>query len=132
VDGNFIQVARLTGKNIEEALSLYLGGPVRLMTTYCVYAELRKLGPDMRPSAAFAKKLEKRRCPHSPAVSAAECIKEVIGETNQHNYCVATQDLDLRIQLRCIPGVPLMYINKSVMIMEPVSKATLKKVEDVF
>ena len=54
-----------------------------------------------------------------------------LGETNQFNYAVATQDQELRAYLRSIPGVPLIYINKSVMILEPISIATLKKVDEV-
>jgi U3 small nucleolar RNA-associated protein 23 len=131
VDGNFIHVCRTTGKKLDEILPLYLGGPARIMTTYCVYAELRKLGPEMRPSAALAKKLEKRRCTHSPAVTAKECITELLGNENKFRYCVATQDQDLRIHLRKIPGVPLIYINKSVTILEPVSKATQKHALEV-
>ena len=30
VDGNFLHVAKLAGKNIEETLPKHLGGPVRL------------------------------------------------------------------------------------------------------
>jgi U3 small nucleolar RNA-associated protein 23 len=131
VDGNFIHVARLTDKKLDEIFPLYLRGECRIMTTYCCYAELKKLGPDMRPSAAVAKKLEKRRCTHSPAVSASECIKEIMGKENKFHYCVATQDQELRSHLRSIPGVPLMYINKSVTILEPPSKATLEYAEKV-
>jgi U3 small nucleolar RNA-associated protein 23 len=95
------------------------------MTTYCCYAELKKLGPDFRPTAAWAKKLEKlRKCSHSPAISAAECIKEIIGTTNENRFCVATNDKKLRIHLRTVPAVPLVYINKSVVILEPPSLTT--------
>ena len=101
------------------------------MTTYCVYAELKKLGPDFRPSAAFAKKLEKRRCTHNPAVTAAECIKEIMGSANKNNYCIATQDAELRDTFREIPGIPLIYINKSVLLLEPASIQTMNKVTEV-
>ena len=30
IDGNFLHVAQLTGKNIEDQLQMYLGGPVKL------------------------------------------------------------------------------------------------------
>lgn len=84
---------RATSKTLDTALPQFMGESVRmslflllkvkltavLVTTYCVYAELKKLGPDFRPTAAMAKKLEKRRCTHSPAVTAAECIKSIIG-----------------------------------------------------
>lgn len=81
IDGTFLQVCRMSGQKLEDGLERILVGPARLMTTYCVYAELKKLGPDFRPTAAWAKKLEKlRMCTHSPAVSATECIKSVIGK----------------------------------------------------
>ncbi|KAJ3277071.1 Small subunit processome component [Terramyces sp. JEL0728] len=118
LDGNFLHVARLTGKKLEETLPAFIGAETRLMTTYCVYAELKKLGADFRPTAAYAKKLEKRRCTHNPAVSAAECIKEIIGDSNKNNYCVASQDVELRRHLGKIPGTPLVYINKSLEIQK--------------
>ncbi len=49
----------------------------------------------------------------------------MIGVRNKHRYIVATQDRGLRNTLRDIPGVPLVYINRSVMILEPPSRATL-------
>jgi len=53
------------------------------------------------------------------------------GDTNQFNYCVATQDLNLRDYLRRIPGIPLIYINRSVMILEPPSPATTNRVKEI-
>ncbi|KAI8907815.1 Fcf1-domain-containing protein [Gorgonomyces haynaldii] len=129
LDGTFLQIARLSSMNLENSLERILVGKCRLMTTYCVYAELKKLGPDFRPTAAMAKKLEKRRCTHEPAVPASDCLKSIIGDSNAHNYCVATNDLDLRIGFRDIPGIPLIYINKSVLILEPPSQKTLEAAE---
>jgi len=107
-------------------------GKTRIMTTNCVLNELRTLGEDFVGAALAAKRLEKRRCSHGGnPVNAAECIKEIIGETNQFNYCVATQDLQLRDYLRRIPGIPLIYINRSVMILEPPSPATTNKVKEI-
>ncbi|CAK5264774.1 unnamed protein product [Mycena citricolor] len=45
---------------------------------------------------------------------------------NKHRYVVATQSQTLRSQLRSIPGVPILHINRSVMILEPPSDATLR------
>ena len=101
------------------------------MTTYCAQVELRQLGEEMRHSASLAKKLEKRRCTHNPAVSAAECIKQVIGAYNKDHYCVATQDSDLRILLREIPGTPLIYMNNSATVLEPVSSITMDRVKQL-
>jgi U3 small nucleolar RNA-associated protein 23 len=47
------------------------------------------------------------------------------GEANKHRYVVATQSHPLRVGLRAIPGVPIVHVNRSVMILEPASDATL-------
>ena len=105
-----------------------------------------KLGPEFHASAAELLKLERKWCSHSPAISAADCIKEMIGKSsislhhnflkfigqeNKHGYCVATQDAQLRADLRQIAGIPLMYVNKSVFILEPLSSATLGQMHEV-
>jgi rRNA-processing protein FCF1 len=46
-------------------------------------------------------------------------------------YFVATQDKDLRLALSNLPGVPLVYINKVILVLEPpssTSKAFAKQV----
>lgn len=48
------------------------------------------------------------------------------GETNKHRYVIATQSQELRQKLRSIPGVPVVHMNRSVMILEPPSDATLR------
>lgn len=60
--------------------------------------------------------------------SAFECISNVVivNGANKHRYVVATQKTRLRSLLRRIPAIPLIYINRSVMIMEPMSPATEK------
>jgi U3 small nucleolar RNA-associated protein 23 len=55
-------------------------------------------------------------------------LKDVVtkGENgmNKHRLIVASQDEKVRAHMRQIPGVPLVYINRSVMIMEPMAEAT--------
>ena len=48
------------------------------------------------------------------------------GGTNKHRYVLATQSLELRQHLRAVPAVPIVHMNRSVMILEPVSDATLR------
>ena len=80
-----------------------------------------------------AKTYERRRCNHLPEdypepLSAKECLSSVVdpkdSKTNKHRYVVASQDLDVRKEMRGIMGVPLVYINRSVMIMEPMASAS--------
>lgn len=87
-----------------------------------------------------AKEIERRFCGHHPdthpePLSTRECIRSVVDSKNtgknKHRYIVATQDYELRRELRGIPGVPLIYINRGVMIMEPMAEATtLEKVKE--
>ena len=49
-----------------------------------------------------------------------------IGETNKHRYVVATQSQPLRMRLRSIPAVPLVHVNRAVMVLEPPSDITIK------
>jgi U3 small nucleolar RNA-associated protein 23 len=80
-----------------------------------------------------AKLYERRRCGHRPdefpePLSAKECIESVVdpkgAKHNKHRYVVASQDIEVRKAMRKVEGVPLVYINRSVMIMEPMAGAT--------
>jgi Fcf1 len=53
------------------------------------------------------------------------------GQTNKHCYVVATQSHPLCIGLRATPGVPIVHVNHSVMILEPASDATLHVKQNV-
>ncbi|KAJ3210600.1 hypothetical protein HDU82_007774, partial [Entophlyctis luteolus] len=92
---------------------------------------LRALGPDFAPAVTSAKDIERRRCGHEKPVGASNCLKSVIAEDNRFRFVVATQELALRIELRKIPGVPLVYVNNSVMLLEPPSKSTLAKMKEI-
>ena len=63
-------------------------------------------------------------------MSALECIMSCVDPkgrgTNKNKYVVATQELEIRQKLRAIPGVPLVYINRSVMILEPMASTSVK------
>jgi U3 small nucleolar RNA-associated protein 23 len=40
---------------------------------------------------------------------------------------IATQSHPLRVSLRAVPGVPIVHLNRAVMILEPASDATLRE-----
>ncbi|KAH0556781.1 hypothetical protein GP486_005427, partial [Trichoglossum hirsutum] len=78
-----------------------------------------------------AKTYERRRCNHhmlDEPLSTLECLSSVVDPkssgTNKHRYIVASQDGEARSFMRNVAGVPLVYINRSVMIMEPMAEAT--------
>lgn len=93
-----------------------------------MYAQ--KNEPGVHEAIEVAKTFERRRCGHHPdeypePLSTQECTQSVIDpkETgqNKHRYVVASQDVEVRRMLRSVRGVPLIYIKRSVMILEPMA-----------
>lgn len=107
-----------------------------LMDTVITQCSMRHLYNAEPKNAALieqAKTYERRRCNHHTLenpLSTMDCLKEVVdgkgNHTNKHRYVVASQDGDIRAFMRQIPGVPLIYINRSVMILEPMANSTEK------
>lgn len=111
-----------------EALTEVFGGVVKLMTTPCIQAELIKHDRINDSGTAFvAKRFEVRRCQHDKgSKSGSECIADLIGTDNPNHYCIASQDLELRKTLRKIPGVPLIFILRDTVLMEPPTEKCLQ------
>lgn len=93
---------------------------------------LYKAEPPVPDVVELAKTYERRRCGHhnlDEPLDTLECLCSVIDpqrqRTNKHRYVVATQDAEVRKFLRTVKSVPLIYINRSVMILEPMAKATM-------
>ncbi|KAF2271978.1 uncharacterized protein EI97DRAFT_407197 [Westerdykella ornata] len=108
-----------------------LGGEVKPMITQCDMRHLYNAKPKDEQLILQAKTYERRRCGHhelEEPLSSLECISQCVDPkgsgTNKHRYVVATQDPKIRAALRKIPGVPLVYVSKSVVILEPMAQAT--------
>ena len=78
------------------------------------------------------KEFERRRCNHhtlEQPLSSLECLSSVVdpknSHTNKHRYAVASQDTNIRAHMRNITGVPLIYICRSIMILEPMTTSTI-------
>ncbi|KAM0330017.1 hypothetical protein ACHAQA_004187 [Verticillium albo-atrum] len=109
-----------------------LHGEVKPMISQCEIRKLyaRKDEPEMDVIIEFAKTLERRRCGHLPEdypepLPTNECFKAVVdpksNNVNKHKLVVVCQDDEVRRMLRAIPGVPQIYIKRSVMILEPMA-----------
>lgn len=121
------------------------------MITQCCIHELYLQGKAQQPAVDLAKMFERRKCNHKEAIPGDDCLASVIGansflfscyrtiphesvlarmncsgDTNKHRYVVSTQSQPLRVKLRSIPGVPILHVNRSVMILEPPSDTTLR------
>ena len=112
-----------------------LHGEIKPMITQCCIRHLYNATPEPgqeREKEAWievAKQAERRRCGHhelDEPLSELECITSVLDPkgsgTNKHRYVVATQEREVRAAMRAVAGVPLVYINRSVMVMEPMAE----------
>ncbi|KAK5781194.1 rRNA-binding ribosome biosynthesis protein UTP23 PWA37_002125 [Arxiozyma heterogenica] len=128
VDDQIVLNATTSKFNLVKSLSQTLQAEVKPMITQCCIQAL--YATENQNAINLAKSYERRRCNHPPndAKAPAICIESVVnvdGE-NKHRYVVATQDIKLRRKLRRVPGVPLLHINRSVMVMEPLSDASAR------
>jgi len=129
VDSEMCKVAISHKIELEKQLGVVLQGTVKPMVTQCCIHELYLQGKSEQPSVDLAKTFERRKCNHREAIPGDDCLSDVVGETNKHRYVIATQSSDLRSKLRLIPAVPVVHVNRSVMILEPPSDTTLRAKE---
>ncbi|KAJ3758830.1 PIN domain-like protein [Lentinula raphanica] len=106
-------------------LGMVLQGEVKPMITQCCIHELY-LQRGQQPAVDLAKSFERRKCNHREPIPGDDCIASVVGDSNKHRYVIATQSTPLRNNLRLIPAVPIVHINRSVMILEPPSGTTMR------
>ncbi|KAI0969937.1 Fcf1-domain-containing protein [Xylaria arbuscula] len=138
-DSQFLEAAIRSKMDIDHILKATLHGSTKLLITQCsmrwLYA--RKNEPGIGAVIEFAKeRLERRRCGHHPSdypepLVESDCIHSVIDPSktgiNKHRYVCAINDDEIRSSLRNgIQVVPLLYIRRSVLIMEPASSTTVK------
>jgi len=123
-------------KRLED--NLHARGEVKPMITQCSMRHLyaRKTEPGVDAAIEEAKNnYERRRCGHHPdqypePLSGLECIRSVVDPkasgVNKHRYVCAVNDDELRASLREVAGVPLLYIRRSVMTLEPMAEVSAK------
>ncbi|KAI9053449.1 hypothetical protein LZ554_002407 [Drepanopeziza brunnea f. sp. 'monogermtubi'] len=133
LDADMIKDADKFKMDLVGGLERTLHGEVKPMITQCSMRHLYASASE--PGIAFlidkAKTYERRRCGHRPEeypepLSTAECLSSVVdpkgAKTNKNRYVIASQDLEVRKAMRAVLGVPLVYVNRSVMIMEPMAE----------
>lgn len=126
LDGSFLHACTKYKLDLYATLSRLLQDEVKLFTCSFVVNELKKLGlndvidkitsDDIR-ILKTKKELE--------TVEVDKGILKIVGERNDQRFVVATQDVELRKRLRQIPGVPLIYLNRAVPVLEKQSQASV-------
>ena len=60
----------------------------------------------------------------APPMTAGDAIRALVGGRNEGKYMVATQDQELKADLRHVPSVALLFVARAVLLMEPPSTAS--------
>ncbi|KAL8795950.1 MAG: hypothetical protein Q9182_007456 [Xanthomendoza sp. 2 TL-2023] len=135
VDAQMIQDTARFKMDLLGGLERVLQGKIKPMITQCSIRHLYTLPvpqPDKDPLILLAKSMERRRCNHhdlDEPLSSLECLSSVIdpkkSATNRNRYVVASQGDEVRRFCRGVKGVPLVYVKRSVMILEPMADSTV-------
>lgn len=125
IDSEMCKLAADTNIELVKQIAAVLHGEIKPMITQCCIHELYLQGKSRQNAVDIAKTFERRRCNHREPIPGDDCLKSVVGDTNKHRYAIASQSQPLRSKLRSIPAVPLVHINRSVMVLEPPSDTTL-------
>lgn len=126
VDDEIVLLCHKGQFDIAKGLDRTIQAETKPMITQCCMQALYLT--NNQPAIELAKTFERRRCNHNikDPKTPVDCIRSIVdidGE-NKHRYIVASQSMKLRRKLRCVPGVPLVFMNRSVMVMEPASDAS--------
>lgn len=131
LDGNFIKLLVEKELNFKRKLDNIIQGRVSLRVTSCILRELELLGSHFKLVLGQAREFQHIPCKHSLDVTVDQCIIEQIGATNERQYMVCTQDLELRRTLRDFERVPILYFGPDQRItMEDIHKRTLQHLEE--
>ena len=130
LDGTFCQACLSMKVNIKEQLPKYLGD-VKLLTTKCCIQEVEKLGPELFGATVILKQFAVHKCGHDDEPKpASKCIKSMLGAKNENRYFVASQDPEVRVKARKVPGTPVMYLHHSAPVLEKPSDMSSAAADD--
>ena len=131
LDGNFIYAAIKVKLDIKERLEKLLQGEtLRLFVLKSVLTELNAVGPKAADAFKWAKSFctviddDAYAAAGTPAERLVVWLNDQIKSNNSSSsssskhYFVASQDKELRARLGDIPGVPTIYLNQVVLVLE--------------
>ena len=128
IDGNFAAMALNKKFEMKSSLEKLLGEKVVLIIPSCIFKEVQSIENKIPGLLKLLSQYKIEECSHG-LLSPTNCIRDYIGNKNQSKYFVATQDNFLRIQLRNIPGVPLIFFEQNMLLMDKPSKRSIEASE---
>ena len=138
LDGNFIFAALKVKLDLRERVNKMLqltgGESATFYITRSGLEELRSLGEKASAAVEYAEsycleikddEFAGEELVHNKLIKFLENMKLNPSDTRSKSYFVASQDKDLRSSINSrVPGVPLIYLNKVSVVLEPPSEAS--------
>ena len=125
IDGNFAAMALTKKFEMKSSLEKLLGEKVILTIPSCIFKEVQSIENKIPGLLKLLSQYKIEECTHG-LLSPTNCIRDYIGNKNKSKYFVATQDNFLRVQLRKIPGVPLIFFEQNMLLMDKPSKISVE------
>lgn len=131
LDGNFIAMCVQMKVDVRERVPKFLQvkpHECELFVPRAALEELKMLGETTKEAYELAQSFKVAEAydqPEADAVDVSKVVQSIIGDKNDRKFVVCTQEVELRKALRLVPGVPLIYLNRSVLVFEEISRATL-------
>ncbi|VDK88159.1 unnamed protein product [Dibothriocephalus latus] len=147
LDYTFVRQALIHQVNIFESLSNMVGKGIRLVTSSCVISECKALGSLLFGALKVLEGFKVLTCRHEydPSRGAAWCMRKRIrtakrhshtyGHPKKHEKCflfaLASNDENLRLLARDVPGMPLFMIAQRCINIEPIPASTQALIESM-
>jgi rRNA-processing protein FCF1 len=123
VDPEFLRVCLEKKLFFKETFPKIMQSKAYPVVTRCISKELRERGESYKSAAIVAKRLNHVKCSHLQIpVSSKECILSLL---ESHEYCVATQDEELKKKVnQQLVGIPLLYIVNNMIVLDTPSQSS--------
>ena len=128
IDGNFAAMALNKKFEMKSSLEKLLDDKVTLIIPSCIFKEVQSLENKIPGLLKLLSQYKIEQCQHN-LLSPTNCIRDYISKKNTSKYFVATQDNFLRVQLRKIPGVPLIFFEQNMLLMDKPSRVSIEASE---
>jgi U3 small nucleolar RNA-associated protein 23 len=128
IDGNFAAMALNKKFEMKSSLEKLLDEKVMLIIPSCIFKEVQSIESKIPGLLKLLSQYKIEECTHG-LLTPTNCIRDYIGVKNASKYFVATQDNFLRVQLRKIPGVPLIFFEQNMLLMDKPSKISVQSSE---
>lgn len=131
VDDEFATNIHKSRMDAQSVFNNALRGSTKILITQCTMQSLYSRGSEVQGVVDMAKGFERRKCNHKESLSVENCITDVVGPNNKHKYVIASTNNSIRKKLHSIPGIPILHYNRMVVVLEPPSDPTTKRINQI-